>query len=52
MSFVFGLVALNPMDEIFLNDLDSNPCNVIGCFIYEKYDFEKFKAQVLKQGSK
>jgi hypothetical protein len=43
MYFVFGLVALGPMDEVFLHDEDKNPCNVIGCFIYEKYDYEKFK---------
>ena len=44
MSFVFGLVALGPMDEIFLHDDANNPCNIVGCFIYEKYDYEEFKA--------
>ena len=40
MWWRYGLVSLAPMDEMFLHEDPKNPCNVIGAFIFEKYDYE------------
>lgn len=52
MYLMFGLVSLTPLDEIFLHDEKNspNPCNVVGCFFLEKFNFEELKAQIRRQG--
>lgn len=59
MWHVFGLEALYPVDELFINDDKTNPSNIvskplnkililfplIGAIITKKYDFEKLRDQ-------
>lgn len=50
MKYIFGLVSLTPMDEIFLHEDPKNACNAVTAMAYEKFNYEEFSAQILRQG--
>lgn len=49
MWHAFGFEALGAFDAIFLLDDKTNVANVIGCIIFEKFEFEEMRDHLLKK---